>query len=151
MSILEILQLEKENTSIILHKEGVFWKAYERSAYLFVHHIKAYSVQRKYYKNVGQDIVYIGFPQDYFFNFKTVFVEKKLTVTESEKEINISGFDDFSQAVFEQWKESLQQNISTHTMLDASIKDKIRGFPVINKSPLECQQFLIEIQNEING
>jgi hypothetical protein len=39
MLISEILALEQENSNIILHKEGLFIRAYERSAYLFATYI----------------------------------------------------------------------------------------------------------------
>ena len=39
MGILDILELEQENTQITLHKEGLFVRVYERSAYLFVKQI----------------------------------------------------------------------------------------------------------------
>lgn len=40
-SLIDHLSQESENTDCIcLHREGVFYKAYERSAYLFVEHVK---------------------------------------------------------------------------------------------------------------
>ena len=63
MKIKDILQQEQANTnSIFLHKEGIFWRAYEKSAYLFSLYIKAYQITKKYYKNVGSEVVYLGFP-----------------------------------------------------------------------------------------
>jgi len=44
MGISDILELEQENQQIILHKEGLFVMVYEHSAYLFVKHIKLYSI-----------------------------------------------------------------------------------------------------------
>ena len=61
MVISDILELERENTSIILHKEGLFIRVYERSAYLFVNHIKAYNTTKKFYKNVNQEVAYLGY------------------------------------------------------------------------------------------
>lgn len=41
MKIKDILQIEQENTdNISLLKEGIFWRAYEKSAYLFTLYIK---------------------------------------------------------------------------------------------------------------
>ena len=57
MVILDILELEKDNKQLILHKEGLFIKAYERSAYLFTKHIKEYKLTKKFYKNVKQEVV----------------------------------------------------------------------------------------------
>jgi hypothetical protein len=54
MDILRIIQLEEENLSNVhLYKEGSFWKAYERSAYLFVEYIKPYRTKLRYYKNIN--------------------------------------------------------------------------------------------------
>ena len=66
MKISEVIRLEKDNKLIILHKEGVFWRAYEYSAFCFVTLINNYNVLHKYFKNIGQDVVYIGFPQSVF-------------------------------------------------------------------------------------
>lgn len=64
MGISEILESEVENSLIKLHKEGLFWRAYEQSAFLFINNIKEYNVTKKYYKNVKQELVYLGFPQN---------------------------------------------------------------------------------------
>jgi hypothetical protein len=61
MKIIELIKLEESNSGILLHKEGIFWRAYERSAYRFVNHLTAYRVQLRYYKNIKQDVVYIGY------------------------------------------------------------------------------------------
>jgi hypothetical protein len=63
MEISGIVFIEEGNISHIhLYKEGSFWKAYERSAYLFVQHIKTYQTRLRYYKNIDQEIISIGFP-----------------------------------------------------------------------------------------
>jgi hypothetical protein len=42
MSIHEIITIEDRNTGEIhLHKEGIFWKAYQQSTYLFTREVKA--------------------------------------------------------------------------------------------------------------
>ena len=43
----EILKTESENTDKIhFYREGVFYKAYEKSAYLFVTHVKPFMVKK---------------------------------------------------------------------------------------------------------
>ena len=60
MKITNILKIEQENiNSIFLHKEGIFWRAYEHSAYLFTLFIKEYQITKKFYKNVKQELVYL--------------------------------------------------------------------------------------------
>jgi hypothetical protein len=63
MGISGVILIEDGNTNNIhLYKEGSFWKAYERSAYLFVHHIKPYRTKLRYYKNIEREVISIGFP-----------------------------------------------------------------------------------------
>lgn len=61
--ILNKLRYESENTNVVhLWLEGMFWKAYERSAYLFVRRISGYKPYKKYVRSVGGEVVAIGFP-----------------------------------------------------------------------------------------
>ena len=63
MRIKEILVLESTNRDrIVLLKEGVFWRAYQTSAYLFVHCIRELKVTHKYVKAAKADAFFIGFP-----------------------------------------------------------------------------------------
>lgn len=51
--IREIIEQERENGSaIILHREGLFWRAYERSAYLFTMLVADYRPVRKFFKGI---------------------------------------------------------------------------------------------------
>jgi len=48
MGISNILELEQINTQILLHKEGLFIRAYEYSAYLFLKYLKFAGLVLKY-------------------------------------------------------------------------------------------------------
>lgn len=63
-SIIEIIGKETKNTDCIhLYKEGLFWKAYQQSAYRINHlPFVEYKVIKKYVKAVGQEVISIGFP-----------------------------------------------------------------------------------------
>ena len=80
MGISDILDLEQENSDIILHKEGLFIRVYERSAYLFTKHLKAYNITKKFYKNVKQEVVYLGFPQSSFSKIEAICKEKNFKI-----------------------------------------------------------------------
>lgn len=48
----EILRNESSNTgTIYFYREGVFYKAYERSAYLFVKYVKPFQVKKRMVKD----------------------------------------------------------------------------------------------------
>lgn len=56
MQVKDILALEiAKRGSIILLKEGLFWRAYNTSAFLFVHHFRPIKLIKKYVKTVGQE------------------------------------------------------------------------------------------------
>lgn len=55
-SLIDNLSQESKNTDrIYLYREGVFYKAYERSAYLFVKHIKPFMVKKRLVKSVKRE------------------------------------------------------------------------------------------------
>ncbi|NDV84975.1 hypothetical protein [Bacteroides sp. 51] len=59
----EIFFKEENNyTRIFLYREGIFWKAYEKSAYRIASSFQTFKPIKKYVKTVGEAIVSIGFP-----------------------------------------------------------------------------------------
>ncbi len=65
MTVLEKLQEVSacaKNCRIVLFREGMFWKAYQQAAYLFVSNLRQYQVNRNYVKKVGEDVLSLGFP-----------------------------------------------------------------------------------------
>ena len=63
MKIKDILDMEKTNLSgITLLKEGMFYRAYNRSAMRMSTKIRALKVNTKLIKYVGQTVMYCGFP-----------------------------------------------------------------------------------------
>lgn len=64
MTSRELIAAEANNTDrIALYREGLFWKAYERSAYALCTQVRAFKPTRKILKTLaGGDIVSIGFP-----------------------------------------------------------------------------------------
>lgn len=81
----EILSNESENThSIYLYREGVFYKAYERSAYLFVKNVKPFMVKKRFVKSVNQEVVSIGFPTNSLHNY---FEKDKIQANENTAEV----------------------------------------------------------------
>ena len=61
--ISSILSREIHNLHCIyFYREGIFLKAYERSAYAFVTGVQSFRGKKRFVKNVNQEIVSIGFP-----------------------------------------------------------------------------------------
>lgn len=63
MTLQEIIAAENRNTDkIYLHLEGIFWKAYERSAFAFIHRISRYKASKRFIKYLDSKVVSLGFP-----------------------------------------------------------------------------------------
>ena len=64
-SINEILENESQNNGsfILLYPEGMFYKAYKRSAWLACMYLGNLLVKKRYIKKVQQDVVSVGFPK----------------------------------------------------------------------------------------
>jgi len=125
MKISEIVKREKDNKDIVLHKEGLFWRAYEYSAYCFVTNIKSYNVLHKFYKNIGQDIVYIGFPGSYYDKIVDLCKQKNHTLKKvNDKQIIIKGIPE--PIGFDEWKSE------TRAVRDFRIPNQIStGFEIL--------------------
>lgn len=63
MDLKQKLALETaESTYIYLYREGLFWKAYERSAIKFIQTITVYQVNTRFCKVVNMEVISLGFP-----------------------------------------------------------------------------------------
>jgi hypothetical protein len=60
-----MLKSESANTRTIhLYLEGMFWKAYQRSAYQLLKHCHVdYMVKRRYVKSAEAEVYSLGFPR----------------------------------------------------------------------------------------
>ena len=150
MKIEDNLKKEDQNKDkIYLYAEGIFWKAYERSAFLFFKNLKSYNVKTRFYKKVNRDVKYLGFPMSSL----NKIINDNYTVNEivPEKELSISGLVPVNMIEYEEWctKQSVN-NENTKSDCD-DLMSRISHFPVLQKSPLECQNFIIQLQNEIHG
>jgi len=143
--------------SIHLHKDGLFWRAYEVSAYHFVSHIKEYRPIKKYYKVVQGDVVYIGFPASVKEDVKDICIEKRYNLEYlSDKHMVI--LTNFETSGFISWKDSIliqHKNVSPlqiqNNNTGKSILTEIATYPLALKTPMEAQQFLHDIQKRIDG
>ena len=66
MTVAEKLQevsLYAKNDKILLFCEGMFWKAYQEAAYMFVKKIRPYQVNCNYIKKIQSDVLSLGFPK----------------------------------------------------------------------------------------
>jgi hypothetical protein len=164
MKISEIYQHELRNyDSCYLFKDGIFWRAYEKSAMLFHRHIKNYEIKTKHYKVLNSTLLFLGFPDTGVEKIKVFCNEKDLKISILDNQIKISGFIDVEG--FDDWKftiinkqtkasEPIQEYKTKEQTKGLDVKElieSIRSFPIASKTPMECQLFLYKLQNYING
>ena len=103
MTTFDILRAEAHVTNTItLHHEGMFWRAYERSAYLFCTQIKELKVTKKEFKMMYRTtLVFIGFPEKSLEKFMARF----RLVAKEEKTLTYEGFQPLDENEFKLWRE----------------------------------------------
>lgn len=125
MKIENILLHEENNKdSVILFKEGIFLRAYERSAMRFTEHFEKFKVFKKHYKIVNADVCYLGFPQKSF----PVLLEKHSKIRYAETDYYVVLFDCPSQTDFNKWKSSIKiptfDDVKPQIILREKVKPK---------------------------
>jgi hypothetical protein len=160
MKMQEVVTIEKDNTNnCYLIKEGLFWRAYEKSAFWFTNNLKPYTITKKHFKGLNSDVVYLGFPNTAISELLSLAKSKGYTVDSQEKLITIRGIESLDG--FEQWKAVIPYQMTgdnskgtlsePEEKYDSGLVARIRKFPVAERTPIECQQFVTELQNTING
>ena len=125
MKIEKILEYEAQNNdTVILFKEGIFLRAYERSAMRFTEHIAPFKVFKKFYKIVNAEVCYLGFPMK---SVRMLF-----------QKVNITRFADMAEFMvvygcpskenFEVWKAGVQlptaEDMKPETLLRPNVSKK---------------------------
>lgn len=145
-------KLEKEqpgNTDIYLYREGLFWKAYEYSAFLFIRHIRAYQAQKRAVKSLKRDVVSLGFPDSVV---EEILAGKSHDKTD-EKCIRITGIPATEEEAFEQWK--AETPVITETQANRENREnnpvlsRLKAFRVESSTPMQCMSFISELQKEL--
>ena len=157
-SIKEKLKAEVGNERTIrLWPEGTFYKAYERSAYLFVKQVRPYQVRKRYVDVVAQNVVSVGFPQS---------VLKSLGVnSHSERDGSVTfGVDTpLDEQQYLQWYDDIQPTDKVRVQPSAPEKGavvdenitgstsfilrRLREFNLANATPTQCLLLVSELQN----
>lgn len=157
-----ILDLEQSSKGdIILHKEGIFWRAYQVSALLFYTHFRPLKVNSRFVKVVNQVVAHLGFPNQSLEEVIQLAATRGWEIDQKDKLIRIKTGETIEEEVWEKWlalhKESAEDISRISSKKPASTEplemviQKLRSYPILEKSPLETQQFVLDLQKEING
>lgn len=156
--------------TIYLFPEGTFYRAYEWSAWLCCRYINQFKPTRREIKGeLCETVVFIGFtitslgkflPEEAQMN---VGDDKSVSVV-----LPVSVFQDGSDAeslrlAFNEWKEAVPRAMQRKSSVRDDLKSgseqqphrmseimlRILAFPVEQKTPIECMNFITEIKQDI--
>lgn len=154
-TIKERIEQEQSNTDkIYLHKEGIFYRAYERSAYLWLNHICNYEIKKRYVKTINKVIVYLGFPMSVLENkigSHTYRVESDYAVVELGESAN---FNDEAYVGWHKRYEIVEEKNDCPETKDSkvgTIIDEIMKYPIETSSPIECMMFLSQLKKRCSA
>jgi hypothetical protein len=138
---------------VSIYLEGVFWVAYERSAY-YIWKMKGYKPTKKHVKMMNADVVSVGFP-------KSVTVDLPLEIDEPNRKV-FTLKEEVETSEFEKWKTDMDLQPDHHQKAEVSgigystpkttmneIVEKIRHFDLSNATAVECLVFLSVIKKGI--
>lgn len=149
MTSKEVIKSESENIgTIILYREGMFWKAYEHSAWFICTFVRPLKASKKRIKMLGDtELVSVGFPCT---SLETI-MNGLVLVSSSEEELCYASADKFDPDLFNEWKASLpvkeRQSFPEQGKSADGILEKIRMFNVASSTPIECMMFVAELQS----
>ena len=169
----EILETERNRNGdilgIYLFAEGMFYRAYEWSAWLCVRYVNEFKVTRRDLKNnEGESVVFIGFP----IASLNKFLPEDATVEQAEGHLRVHlpmeskpelADEAAMQEAFGNWKSSIPVAVTKK----GGLRDEMRGpggeaprhmseimlsivgFPIEQKTPIECMTFLAQLKQQI--
>jgi hypothetical protein len=130
-----------------LYKEGVFWTAYEQSAYM-VSQIKTLKATKKHIKSLSRDVVSVGFPESSLPGILPSFTEKGKTDTH----VILESAAPVDTDAFESWRSQIPLReavaLPVASAAEISLPDKIKAFKLHQATPMECMIFIAELQNQ---
>ena len=105
MTSRDFIQAEADNTDrIILYKEGLFWKAYERSAYALCIQVWPFKPTKRSLKSLdGGCIVSVGFP----WKHEDKHIRALECLERSDERLTLAAVSKIDPVVFENWKDQL--------------------------------------------
>lgn len=121
MTFKEILAREESNVdSIWLYREGLFVKAYDRSAFFAHTLIHEFKVSRRYIKSVNADVYSVGFPEMTVPKWLNAYVYE----TVQDGLIRCYTRSSFDEVAFQNWKECVSVNVGDRFTPHTAIIEK---------------------------
>lgn len=159
MPTLKLITSEEDTNSgfIHLHKEGSFWKAYERSAYLLCTQVRQLKVSQRVVKSLaGRVVVSVGFPVAHQ---ERTLPASLAVVTSSDTLLTVAASAPFDAEGYDAWRRSLsavgsEDASASGTAIaeeairssEAFVVDALRHFDLAHSTPLDTMDFVNRLQ-----
>lgn len=148
MTFREILSREEQNVdSIWLYREGMFMKAYDRSAFFAHTMIHEFKLSRRYVKTVNMDVISLGFPE--------MTVPKWLNgyVYESVQDglIRCHVRKEFDEVEFHNWKESVAVNVGDRYTPNTAVIEKAPVYKTAYDLLVQVYAFSVNISKNVSN
>lgn len=162
MDLKQKLALETaDSTHIYLYREGLFWKAYERSAIKFIQTITAYQVNTRFCKVVNMEVISLGFPDTVLPGILENREYEKLDEKRLAIRSVLLGDEEFaaekSQYVSTMMqtlkKEALQEAapVRKYSDIGAQVLEQLRLYNIAGATPIECMIFLSSLKKQLEN
>jgi len=153
MTTQDKIELASDNTRLCLHKEGVFYKLYNRQAMLFVEHVKPLKVKAKFVKIVNEVVYSCGFPASIIEDVKGRLGDMGGTFEESPVMLTVVGVSWPSAGDYALWCQRQKEDTTWQQKPKVAgtfdLAQEIAGFQVMRSTPMDAMNFLIEMQAKI--
>lgn len=150
MTYKEIISREEENTdSIYLYREGMFMKAYDRSAFLAYTQIHEFKLSMRYIKTVNMDVVSLGFPESTIPKWLNSFFYEYI----ADGLIRCRSRKPFDEVEFNNWKEliKVRVNVSERYTPHTSIIEKSPVYKVTYDLLTQVMTFSVHISKNASN
>lgn len=155
MTTREKIALATDGTRLCLHKEGIFYKLYNRQAMLFVENVKDLKVKAKFVKTVNETVYSCGFPASIIEDVKGRLRDIGGCFEESPEMLVVAGVSWSSESDYDLWcqrqKEDAVRKERPQTAGALDLAREIAGFQVMHSTPMDAMNFIITLQAKINA
>ena len=149
--------LEKEELSepcIHLYREGIFWKAYQYSAFRVVRRQANLKLKKKWVKAVSREVVSLGFPDvtlQRIFDKSEIQTSGEKWLCIRDKAIDKEAYRQWFDAIplMEQPDSPAPRPVPTAASNGESVLRKLREFRIEEATPMACMFFLTSLRKEL--
>ncbi|MBQ4386732.1 MAG: hypothetical protein II822_03925 [Prevotella sp.] len=148
--------------TVRLYAEAAFYKAYERSAYLFVTQIRPYEARRRHIKAAGGDVVSIGFPQTVL---ETLDVQSE---KQSDGTVLIRLSTALDEQAYQLWRstvplftmppkaaavvsQTVEEPASQARPVEQDVAECILHFSLADATPMQCMLLISDLQRKLKA